>query len=72
MQIIRAGMWPGSWILPQTVFTMQVLRDFSLLTLQGTISAHDYWQYLIRSTDNIDPHSLPVSTDFPAMSFQPG
>ena len=60
-QLIDLGMFPGSWDTPRTVFTENVLREFHLLTLQAHVTAHDFFIYLRRMTDNIAPHMVPVS-----------
>ncbi|OCH85647.1 hypothetical protein OBBRIDRAFT_807358 [Obba rivulosa] len=58
LQLIAHGMWPGSWEKSMTAFTIEVLKDFHLLSLQSQMMAQDFYQYLRRQTDNIDPRSV--------------
>lgn len=60
-QVLDAGFWPATWTTPQTLFTQQVLRDFSLLSNIAHVNAHDYMKFLTRVTDNVDPKSADVS-----------
>ncbi|RPD52463.1 hypothetical protein L227DRAFT_479994, partial [Lentinus tigrinus ALCF2SS1-6] len=45
------GSWPGSWDTPRTVYTVDVLRQYHLLTLQAHTTVHDFHAYLRRTTD---------------------
>ncbi|RDX45950.1 hypothetical protein OH76DRAFT_1356862, partial [Lentinus brumalis] len=58
IQLIRHGMWPGSWKQPATAYTISCLRDHHLLSLQSQISAQDYVTYLERCTDNVCPSDV--------------
>ncbi|OCH83973.1 hypothetical protein OBBRIDRAFT_742414, partial [Obba rivulosa] len=58
LQLIAHGLWPGSWDKPQTVFTIELLKDFHLLSLQSQLSAQDFYRYLRRRTDNIQPDQV--------------
>lgn len=51
-QLLHFGLFPGSWSVPSTVYTLHVLRDFHLLSLQSKLNSYDYVQYLCRTTDN--------------------
>ncbi|OCH88030.1 hypothetical protein OBBRIDRAFT_836927 [Obba rivulosa] len=53
LQLISHGMWPGSWEKPMTAFTIEVLKDFHLLSLQSQMSAQEFFRYLQWQTDNI-------------------
>ncbi|RDX46393.1 hypothetical protein OH76DRAFT_1356133 [Lentinus brumalis] len=59
LQLIHAGLWPGSWSLPSSAYTISVLRDHHLLSLQSQISAFDYVGYLERLTDNVVSDDIP-------------
>ncbi|ETW79409.1 hypothetical protein HETIRDRAFT_322626 [Heterobasidion irregulare TC 32-1] len=59
LQLLRCGLFPGSWEKPRTAFTVQVLKSFHLLALQSQITAHDFMRYLRRKTDNVFPDSTP-------------
>lgn len=61
LQLITHGLWPGSWEKPVTVFTVEVLKDFHLLSLQAQVTAQDFYQYLRRQTDNVQPARITVS-----------
>ncbi|KAI0323993.1 hypothetical protein GY45DRAFT_1263709 [Cubamyces sp. BRFM 1775] len=55
LQLIKFGLFPGSWQQPLTAYTVNGLRDYQLLSLQSPITALDYITYLRRVTDNIQP-----------------
>ncbi|KAI0684999.1 hypothetical protein C8T65DRAFT_712839 [Cerioporus squamosus] len=59
LQLIACGLWPSSWTQPLSAYTLSGLRDYHLLTLQSKISAHDYFAYLRRTTDNVCPEDAP-------------
>ena len=52
-QLLRIGWLPMSIKHPQGAFTFDVLDSFHLLTLQGKISAHDYYLSLEHKTENV-------------------
>ncbi|TFK87312.1 hypothetical protein K466DRAFT_491107 [Polyporus arcularius HHB13444] len=58
-QLLEMGLFPGSWDVPRTVYTTNVLRQYHLLTLQAHTTVHDFHAYLRRTTDNIAPHAQP-------------
>ncbi|KAI0084023.1 hypothetical protein BDY19DRAFT_899301 [Irpex rosettiformis] len=58
VQLLEVGLWPGTWKLVRTVFSFQVLDSFCRLSNQGSITAHDYFQSLIRRTDGVIPASV--------------
>ena len=60
VQLLASGFWPASWDRPQTVFTIQVLKDFTLLSNQAHVNAHDYYEVLRRKTDNVGSHKVTV------------
>ena len=60
IQLIRFGLWPGSWKRPESAYTISALRDHQLLGLQAQMSTHDYVQYLRRTTDIVCPEDVPV------------
>ena len=61
LQLLRVGLYPASWSTPRTFFTVSVMKHYHLLSLQGNLSAQDFYAVLSRSTDNIDPKEVPVS-----------
>ncbi|KAF7976045.1 hypothetical protein HWV62_7952 [Athelia sp. TMB] len=52
VQLLRMRWFPASVSRPNTAFTFDVLNTFQILTLQGKISAHDFYQGLLHKTDN--------------------
>ncbi|PIL28222.1 hypothetical protein GSI_09634 [Ganoderma sinense ZZ0214-1] len=54
-QLLRFGLFPGSWDVPRSAFSINGLRDYHLLSLQCQITALDYMRFLQRSTDNVVP-----------------
>lgn len=61
VQLLRASMYPATPLEPQTCATFEVLRNFHAMTLQGKISAFDYYHALVRLTDGYGLEPLPVS-----------
>ncbi|KAI0686970.1 hypothetical protein C8Q76DRAFT_635860 [Earliella scabrosa] len=59
IQLIQMGLYPASWKRPRTAFTMKLMRAYHLLSLQAQTSALDFYNYLRRTTDNVDPESVP-------------
>lgn len=60
-QLIKHGLWPGTWTTPGTVFTLQVLRRYVLLTYVANANAQDFVRYLERITDETDMDNVRVS-----------
>ncbi|KAH8103711.1 hypothetical protein DFH11DRAFT_1768670 [Phellopilus nigrolimitatus] len=56
-QYLRVGWFPATYKHPRTVVTFSCLAQFHLLTVQGKVTGFDYYQTLVRLTDNtnIDP-----------------
>lgn len=61
LQLIGYGFWPGSWKSPKTIFTLQLLQRFCLLTHQASANAQDFVDVLQRMTDGVEPSSTKVS-----------
>lgn len=61
IQLLRVGLWSATRKLPKTVFTLGMLRQFTLLGAQAPIPAQDYMKYLARLTDNVVPSEVDVS-----------
>ncbi|KII82634.1 hypothetical protein PLICRDRAFT_78044, partial [Plicaturopsis crispa FD-325 SS-3] len=51
-QFLRFGWYPATHDLPGTACTFRVLEHFHMATLQGKISAYDYYGALEKLTDN--------------------
>ena len=62
IQLLRFGLFPGSWKEPRSAYTIHTLRDYDLLAAQCGVSAWDFSAYLRRSTDNVLPESVKVCT----------
>jgi hypothetical protein len=65
-QLLRERWYPASVLAPRTACTFRVLKHFQLLTLQGKLSAYDFYTSLARLTDNSGITSPPVGAP-PAM-----
>ncbi|KAI0054472.1 hypothetical protein BV25DRAFT_1817015, partial [Artomyces pyxidatus] len=58
-QLRRFGWWPATPLEPQTAATCQVLKQFHLLSLQGKVTAYDYYRTLVLLTDNTGLVAFP-------------
>ncbi|KAI0039987.1 hypothetical protein FA95DRAFT_1503469 [Auriscalpium vulgare] len=52
IQLLRARWWPATLKRPGTVVTLRTCELFHALTLQGKMNAYDFWNGLVRITDN--------------------
>lgn len=52
-QLMRRQWYPATHINPQTVCTLQVIKHYTMQTLQGKIAAYDYYAALEKLTDNV-------------------
>ncbi|KAH9919145.1 hypothetical protein B0H21DRAFT_713026 [Amylocystis lapponica] len=59
LQLLASGLFPASWTTPRTAFTVDLLKDFHLLSLQAQVNAHDFYRYLRRKTDNVGADDIP-------------
>ncbi|KZP18044.1 hypothetical protein FIBSPDRAFT_717468, partial [Athelia psychrophila] len=53
IQLLRMQWLPATTDRPNTAFTFDVLNTFQLLSLQGKLSAYDFYQSLVHKTDNL-------------------
>ncbi|KAF9487189.1 hypothetical protein BDN71DRAFT_1346034, partial [Pleurotus eryngii] len=60
IQLLRYRWYPASPTAPCTAFTLNLLNTFQLLTLQGKISAYDFYLLIERKTDNAGIKGLQV------------
>lgn len=51
-QLLRIGWWPSMPLEPQTCATMEVLRHFHLLNLQGKLPVYSFYRTLELQTSN--------------------
>jgi hypothetical protein len=63
-QLLREGWWPATVVEPQTAFTFAVLSTFHRLSLQGKISAYDFYRSLEIATDGFGLQKLQASVQF--------
>jgi hypothetical protein len=61
IQLLEIRWWPSTPIAPQTVATMDVLRKFHILNLQGRLPLTDFYRGLERMTDGAGLSEVPVS-----------
>ena len=61
IQLLRHSWFPASIEHPETAFTFELLNFFHLLTLQGKISAYDFYTAVHGLRDNAGLAHLPVS-----------
>ncbi|KAI0664425.1 hypothetical protein C8Q70DRAFT_905479 [Cubamyces menziesii] len=59
LQLLKLGLYPASWKEPRTAYTISLLQSCHLLSLQTHCSTEDFYTYLRRLTDNVDPSSVP-------------
>ncbi|EMD30750.1 hypothetical protein CERSUDRAFT_25709, partial [Gelatoporia subvermispora B] len=59
LQLIEHDLWPASWEKPMSAFTVDVLKEFHLLSLQSQMTAQDFIRYLQRRTDNVQTDQVP-------------
>ena len=60
-QLFRIGWFPSTHERSHSAFTIEMLEFFHEATLQGKISAHDYYQTLYNMSDNAGLLEMPVS-----------
>ena len=63
-QLLEVGWWPSTPKDPQSAATMNVLRNFHTLNLQGQISPTDFYRSLERLTCGDGLSTIPVSSKF--------
>jgi hypothetical protein len=59
-QLLRAELFPATLDNPRTAFTFDNFETFHLLTLQGKVSAYDYYLSIVRKTDNVGTSNQKV------------
>ncbi|KIK12597.1 hypothetical protein PISMIDRAFT_120613 [Pisolithus microcarpus 441] len=61
LQLLRAKLWPSTFLKPSTAFTFAVLDDFLRDNLECGTSGMNYFSKLRRITSGLFPHLVPVS-----------
>ncbi|KAF8055893.1 hypothetical protein FPV67DRAFT_1679300 [Lyophyllum atratum] len=59
IQLLRARLFPATTIYPKTAATFQVLGHFQLLSFMSKVSAFEFYQTLVRHTDNTGTTTIP-------------
>jgi len=60
IQLLRSGLFPATYTHPLSAFSYDILDTFHLLTLQGKISAYDFYISITRKTDNTGTLNIKV------------
>jgi hypothetical protein len=63
-QLLREGWFPATQSRPQTAFTFDCLEIFHELTLQGKTNLYDFYNTLLRRSDNANLSTSIVSSAF--------
>lgn len=69
-QLFRLGLFPASFSRPQTAFTFSVLDYFHVDALECTTTALGFFSKLRRLTNEVFPHTVPVSSAYCCRSTQ--
>ncbi|KAJ8515159.1 hypothetical protein ONZ45_g7382 [Pleurotus djamor] len=67
-QLLRARLFPATHQEPRTAATFEVLRHFQLLSFNSKVSAYEYYQTLVRLTDNVG-NPIPLHTTYLVPKF---
>lgn len=59
-QLLQVGWYPATPLQPQSCATLQVLRHFHLLNLQGKLPGYSFYKALEYQTDNTGLDKVPV------------
>lgn len=59
-QLLRRQLYPATVSNPTTAATFRALHHFQLLSFESKCSAHQYFQTLLRETDNTGIHPTKV------------
>lgn len=61
VQLLEMGFYPATAKRPKTAFTFRVLDDFLLTNKECKTAAMNYYNKLRRVTNDLFPHTVPVS-----------
>jgi CxC2 like cysteine cluster associated with KDZ transposases len=64
IQLLRFSCLPATVCRPQTACTFDALASFHVITLQGKLSAFDFYHALMRKTDGTGIHDVKVGLYF--------
>lgn len=59
-QFFTSNILPSTWRHIRTGFTLEMLDDFLLSSVEGKVSIAGYWGKIVRLTNNCFPHNVPV------------
>lgn len=59
-QLLRFSLFPATVQFPATAATFRSLNHFQMLSFEAKISVHDYYDGLVRQSDNTGMKSVPV------------
>ena len=62
IQLLRLGWWPAILYNPKTCVTLNCLKLFKFLNLQGKLTSYSYYKSLHYLMDNTGLKAIPVST----------
>ncbi|KAF9487700.1 hypothetical protein BDN71DRAFT_1404420 [Pleurotus eryngii] len=60
IQLLRHRLFPATSVAPRTAATFAVLDHFHMLSLEGKVSAFEFWRALARTTDKTEISPPPV------------
>ncbi len=67
IQLLRYRWYPASSAKPRTAFTLDLLNTFHLITLQGKLSAYDFYLAIHHKTNNVGAFDDQVCSSFPVL-----
>ena len=60
VQLLEDGLWPATWLKPQTAITLSTLEAFHSLSLRAHVNVHDYEAHLRQMTDAVCTEDVKV------------
>jgi hypothetical protein len=70
VQLLRAELFPASFLRPSTAFTFEVLDHFRIDALECKTAAMNFMSKIVRISNEAFPSSVPVGTlNFPALWY---
>ena len=63
-QLLRAHLFPATIFDPKTAATFEVLEKYQLLSFESKASSYEYYQCLVRLTDNVGINPPKVNSGF--------
>lgn len=69
-QLLECQILPSTWARVRTGFTLEVLDDYLLSSVEGKVSIAGYWGKIVRLTNNCFPHKVPVGKPKPELNVR--